>query len=505
MQAYKKYLLITAIILLSSCSKKFLDLHPDTYENGSNFFKSEDDIISAVNGVYAMYQSQLDTYIEMTEMRSDNTCNEYNPNLRALPSTDREALDEFTNNSTNIYTNYWSVGYQAIYRVNVILNKINTINFNDTSVIKSRSIGECEFTRAWFYFNLVRFYGEVPLILMPVDVAESFSVGRSPVQDIYTQILSDVNDAIQRLPDNYSGSDVGRITKGAALTLLAKIQMTQGNFKDAVTTLQQIMSLGYSLMPDYQDCFNPADKNNPESIFEIQFSSSIPGQSNGDALAWLPYGSSAWQALFSYTGGNQYGYDIPTKDLVAAYEPGDSRKNISIGMPFTDSAGNEVPVAYIKKWLYIDPVPYRNDCNFQVYRYADVLLMLAESLNEVGYQGSGEALNLLNQVRQRAGLKDLTTTDVSDQTSFRLAIYHEERVELAFEGHRWFNLIRTGRAISVMNAYGQKELADPSTPFLPGGQYITGSFNVQKFQLLYPVPQSEIDKNPSKLTQNDGY
>jgi hypothetical protein len=193
--------------------------------------------------------------------------------------------------------------------------------------------------------------------------------------------------------------------------------------------------------------------------------------------------------------------------MIRAYEPGDKRKDISVSLGYEDNSGNFVAVPYINKWIIYSPATTinQNPCNMPIYRYADVLLMLAEALNEAGYQANGEAFTLLNSIRQRAGLADLTAAQAPDQAAFRLAIEKERRVELAFEGHRWFDLLRTGRALEVMRAFGVIEKNDPSTERPSQWPFSPNAFDIQPYMLLYPVPYTERIKNPSVIIQNPGY
>lgn len=495
---------IIGIIMVSSCSKKFLDLNPNLTTTSLTYFKTERDFTEALNGLYATLQTQVSTYVLLSELRSDNTCVYFNPSERA-GGVLLEEIDEFRDGSINNSSNYWNTAYHAIYRINLVLSKIDGFTFT-TNGLKDRMTGECKFLRAFYYFNLVRFYGAVPLVLAPVEnLSDAFTTGRTSSEEVYNQIIEDVGVAVLALPDAYPSSDVGRITKGAALTLLAKIQMTKKNFPEAVNTLKRIVTLGYALQADYKNCFAPAFKNNPESVFEIQYNASIDGMSNNNIFSWVPIGSEAYRAIFGYTGSNRTGWNIPTKDLISAYEPGDLRKDIAIKTGYTNSSGSFVYSPYINKWIYDAGVANRNDCNFPVYRYADILLMLAEALNEVQYVPGGEAFDLLNMIRHRAGLADKTALDLPSQQAFRQAIEKERRVELAFEGHRWPDLVRTERAIDVIRAYGAIEKADPSTPRGLGEDYSSNAFDIQSFRLFYPVPLVEIEKAPKGLTQNDGY
>ncbi|MBW7942446.1 MAG: RagB/SusD family nutrient uptake outer membrane protein, partial [Candidatus Kuenenia stuttgartiensis] len=245
-----------------------MDLKPNLTTTSLTYFNTERDFLESLSGLYATFQTQLSTYILLNEVRSDNTCVYYNPSERA-GGVSLEEIDEFRDGAINTSSNYWNLAYSAIYRINLFLSKIDDFSFT-TSGLKTRIEGEGKFIRAFYYFNLVRFYGDVPLILTPIqNLSEAFIIERTPSDLVYNQIIEDVNVAVGSLPESYSPSEVGRITRGAALTLLAKVQLTQGKFPDAVSTLKDVLAIGYTLQPDYRNCFDPNFKNNSEAILEI--------------------------------------------------------------------------------------------------------------------------------------------------------------------------------------------------------------------------------------------
>ena len=450
---------------LTSCgSDDFLDIQPETFTTAEDFYQTPEQIELAVNGIYGVVQQLHDQQQwAFGEFRSDNTSFQYNPGDRGR--ADFEAIDEFTMTSDNPnILSYWTIAYGGVSRSNQVLTNIEGVTFNDEQEQRTRT-GEAQFFRAFNYFNLVRLYGEVPIITTPITVPEEAAqLDRRPVEEVYELIIQDAQDAISNLPDSYSGTDVGRITSGAARTLLAKVHMTQGNFAEAVPILQAIT--GYSLLPNYEQIYNPANKNHAESIFEIQY---FGGNNLGEAsdfmsgnFGFFPYNSGDNLVDFGSVSGLA-GYNIPTSDMINAYEAGDLRRPVSVAY-YTfavDSVTND-SVPYINKYNYPLLDINREDVNWPVYRYADVLLMLAESLNEQGYPNQ-PAFDLLNQVRNRAGLPALTAADVDSQEAFREAIAQERRVELAFENHRWFDLLRTDRAVSVMQAHGVQQKAEKGT------------------------------------------
>ena len=495
-------LLIALVLMISGCDG-FLGVEPRTFTSTTNFYKNQDQIEQAVNGVYAELQTLYHVgggtdFWAVTEMRSDNTTYQFNPADRG--EFQMEAIDEFLVNDDNSDLEaIWSAIYSGIQQTNTILSRIDQATFTDED-LRAQLEGEAKFMRAFYYFHLVRLWGGVPLVLEEVNSPDlAFSEGRASESAVYEQILSDAQEASEFLPSSYSSSNVGRATKGAAHMLLAKVHMTRENYGDAATELEAVMDQGYSLIPDYADVFDPANKNNQESIFEIQFE---PGVANGaEASAWIyrfaPFNSEG-DVVFGFPdlAFNFAGYNIPTFDMVRAYEDGDERKEASIAFyenpdnrQYDVAIGDSIP--FIAKYYHEFSTQGQTAENWPVYRYADALLMYAEALNEQGQ--TGQAHTYLNQVRERAGLEPLGGLS---QQEFREAVHHEQRVELAFENHRWYQLKRTDRALEVMSAHGEEmvEQYERLTPI---------AYDIAEYKLLYPIPFREVRLN--NLEQNPGW
>jgi starch-binding outer membrane protein, SusD/RagB family len=234
---------------------------------------------------------------------------------------------------------------------------------------------------------------------------------------------------------------------------LAKVYMTQKKYAEAVPLLQAILTQGYSLNTDYASNFDPLKKNGSESIFEVQADATSGFGFGGQ---WTPWGTGT--TLWTPGSNSRGGLNQPTTDLNNVYEANDKRKAITIGSTGTGAA----TILFMKKFVIYDPLLKGNPSNFVVYRYADAILMLAECLNEASFPNA-DAFRYLNQVRVRAGLPERTSANITSQNDFRLAIERERRVELAGEGHRWFDLIRTGRVEAVMSAHGVAEKALKAT------------------------------------------
>ena len=407
----------------------------------------------------------------------------------------------------------WNDFYTIIARCNKVIDKsVGTGTKGDTTEIE-KIVDQAKFIRAICYYDLVTDFGDVPLVNKFLNPNE-LNLTRSPASDIWAQIESDLNDATN-LPTKSKWDQSGRITSGAAYSMLGKVYLTQKKYELANKAFDKVVQSGeYILVPDYGSIFRSEGENNDESIFEIQHKNSIHDGLNGSC--W----DGAWR-MPRDPGAGGWGFDCPTKDLLQEFEPGDPRTIYTFIFP-----GDEFPAqdgsiyTVVNDWsptglnsrkVWIPWSERANsdwfswEINYRYMRYAEVLLLYAESLNEVNQ--SAAALNLLNQVRARARitpttdpqrisciydlsytgslLPDVTTTNQSD---LRNAIWHEQRVELAIEGQRRASLLRTGRFAERMEQ--AKSYAGVS---------------VESYELLLPIPQTEIELSNKVLVQNPGY
>jgi starch-binding outer membrane protein, SusD/RagB family len=451
-------ILIVAIVGMISCSDSFTDLAPISQRNVDNFYQTEGDMLVAVNAIYNTLKKDgtyNQSYWVLQELRSDNTF--WDGTGLAEEIT---VFDKFTDISTSfISEDAWNESYLGISRANIVLDFIGDVDMDAS--LKDQFIGEALFMRALFYYHLAVGFGNIPLILnVPESVAEGNEHRQVNATTIYNQLVIDLADAVSRLPQSYGSADVGRATKGAAATLLGRIYLTLGDKSNAEAALRTVTTMGYTLVDNYANLWGVENENNSESIFEVQFEggfgnqgNSFTSQFNGDLAV-------------SVTSGQR---NIPERDLIDEYEDGDLRFAGSIDSVTPTNTG--WPIKYGRTNDFSDADAPNN---WVVFRYADVLLMLAEAVGE-----GGEAYGLINQVRTRAGLGDI---DGSTPGSFSEKLLHERRVELAFENHRWSDLLRFGVAETVMDAQGKP---------------VNG-------KLLFAIPQRELDLN-SSFTQNPGY
>lgn len=484
---------IMLIALVMSCSDDFIDITPEKSLTENIFFASQRDFELAINGAYAPLRTLHNGaggfgVWAMGEMRSDNTHYKFNVDNRGSQFV--ENIADFLFDPRNVVVEaHYVTSYLTIARANQLLSVIDNADF-DASV-KNNIKGQALYLRALSYLDLVQYYGEVPLHLIPVTSREDAALPLSSVEEIYSQITADVTEAIGLLPQK-SAQEEGRATSGAAQMLLGNLQIIQKNWPAAAATFKAIIDSGeYQLQADYAAVFSVSNKNNSESIFEVQFLEGTQGAGSTFIYDMLPAPLTNAQVaeITGVPNSNSItveSWNHPTPDLIASYEPGDLRKDISIGL--FDVNGTVFP--YVKKLLQPHSIPGITGANWPVYRYAEALLFYAEVLNESG--DSGNAENFLNQVRTRAGLAPVSGLG---QGALRDAILQERRVELAFENKRWFDLVRSGTAQSVMLEYGQRVKDNPADYYYPPGisaapnSYLT-------IELLFPIPAEEVRLNP---------
>lgn len=483
-------------LFLSSCTDSFLELPSETSLSTATFYKTEADFQQAVNATYAplrsLYNGTSGVNVSgawaMGEMHSDNTYFMFNSGYRAF--VDAESIANFVLQASNgISTAKYVADYQIIARANQVLAPIDGVSFGTDS--KNNIKGQAFFLRALAYFDLVQYYGKVPLHLIPVTNRSEAALPLAEVDAIYTQIIKDVTEAAKLLPAK-SKQEAGRATSGAAKTLLGNIYAVQKKWDLAETVLKEVIDSGeYSLLSDYAAVFSVSNKNNQESVFEVQFKESTEGYASRFIYDFLPMPITAAQVTAITGAANEQALtveavNIPTPDLINAYEAGDKRKAISIAS--VDIDGKTYP--YIKKLLQPNAQANITGTNWPVYRYAEVILLYAEALNENGK--TTNATQYLNMVRNRAGLGNTTA---SSQVDVRAAILAERRVELAFENKRWLDLVRTGNATTVISAYGARVKANPQAYYYPAGSApAPAAFST--INLLFPLPASESLLSP---------
>ncbi len=491
----KKILYILLIGFLSSCSNNFLELYPKDSLNEGNFYQSEVEFILLANGCYLpMRDYEKNTHWVLAELISDNGSKQNN--IRTGEAS-RGVIDQFILGSDNAaYRDFWNLSYNGITRCNKLLSELDRegVVFSKESY-KERSAGEAQFLRALYYFNLVRQFGGVPLVISPITSQEAVGIQRATEEQVYDQILKDLTEAIGHFAKATDVEETGRANQWAAQGMLGKVYLTLKKYPEAQQALSAVISSGkYRLLANYADLFDPSKKDYVETIFAIQYSEASAEVANQFIFQFAPHTSGGAVTKRPNINIVNAGWNQPTDDLIKAFEPGDARKNVAIGYWTGLDWDNIVrPIPYPAKYKAPLTAPdNRAGDNFPILRYADVLLMYAEVLNEQGK--TSEALPFVQQVRTRAGL----TAPLAglDKTALQTLIAKERQVELCFENQRWYDLKRTGKAIEVMTAHGKREIAQKSFLF-------EGAYTITPNKLLAPIPSNEILVN--KLTQNPGY
>ncbi len=461
----KKILVLASLatLLMTSCGDSFFDLEPASSVTIDKVYKTASDYNVAVIGCYAKLQSQVNFYTECCEYRSDNL----SLDAPTAGTQDRYDIDHFTEKPSNgILSSYWANFNNNVYRCNLLLDQIDGANFAEN--LKKQYKGEAMFIRALNYFNMYRIWGGVPATKHVVSAAEALKVARYSDEQMFDLIAGDLKEIVDNnyLPETYSSADMGRATSGAAKALLGKVYLTFHKWTEAKDILSQLIGK-YQLVSPIAQVFNVDNKNNNEIIFAVHFNKEIEGE-----------GHSYWYNLTNASDDTNQ-----TSSLLNTFPTGDTRKDLITYVQV------EKNVRLMNKFYDTKSPTFKTVGNDQILlRYADVLLMYAEALNEIQYDASegSLALKYLNAVRQRAGISNLTVKQLPTQEKFRKGILVERQREFPYEGQRWFDLVRMGFAKSVMAENGVE---------------------IKDYQLLFPIPQQEIEKvgDKSILWQNPGY
>jgi starch-binding outer membrane protein, SusD/RagB family len=482
----KKYIIffILTFSTLISC-QSFLEETPEDFLGGDNFYKNEADASIGLNGIFGQLQSQ--TYYQRTVWSVLELTGDYLQS--ALVNAPRQELEQYTYTSTNAeINNWWVSSYSLINRANDLIEKVPAIKFQDEAK-KNNIMGNARFLRALAYFDLVRSFGEVPLILETIKGPnDNMKPSRSPIAEVYQQIIEDLEFAEKNCFEEKAipAGEKGRVSSGAATSLLAKVYLTRastpaaeaGDNQAALDACNRVIALNTYALQEYTSIFSP-DKENwsnatPEHIFEVQFD--LPPHI-GNIIIQMQYPTNG-ESLPGKAGAGSFKVN---PKFVESYAVEDIRKSWNIGQ--VNSAGNYF------FYKYRDPQRQGNNSrvNFIVLRFADVLLMRSEALNNINPADEAK-LTDINKVRERAGLTgamQLKMEDVASKEAFANAIAMERAWELCLEGHRRFDLLRLG----LLKEYQQKFY----------------SRTIEDNYLLFPIPSTETTLNPNLLPNNPGF
>lgn len=471
----------TSLALGTTSCSDYLDTEPITdkavpltdtpYKNASD----ATDLMNAIYNDLGNEYWQLDYFFngdaqtDVSYMGGDNPQNQQQAEYRIMATNSNVSRD-------------WKYLYGFINNCNKVLNYVDKIPDPAlTSATKAQMKAEAATMRAMYYFHAVQLWGDIPLVTQAVigvnsqnfeEVYNQIYPARKPVSEVYALILSDLESAVQVLP---SSADKYKVSKGVALSLLAKVNATKPtpDYAKVISYTDAVMGQGYSLLPNYEHLFDNAHNANAESIFEIN--------GNGGSIWW-------WGASM-FIGNDWKKFNTPSNDLVKSFDTENDAVRKAATVKFT-------PVSWADNYWPSNNYPFAwkqrdtsGNQNNYILRYADILLLRAEAKVKTG--AFGEAGDLINQVRNRVGLAPIAP--ITNENDGINKVLNERKLELAFEGHRWFDLKRTGKAIEIISNRRDQN-----------GNVLSYAKNLTTPRLLWPIPQNQIDNNPN-LTQNPGY
>ena len=476
---------------LLGCS--FLDENPIDRLVTDNFYTNEKDAKAAVDAVYQQLNSlhNRNMYL-LCDLPTDVM-----KNGLGMPNPNLQDLEFLRHTSENTFIrDMWNNLYSGIMRANAAINNIPPIVMNED--LKNRLIGEAKFLRALYYFDAVRFWGDVPLVLNLETIDDAMGP-RISKEEVYEQIILDLSDAAKVLPKSYDDVNLGRATQGAAQILLGKVYLTKGDFENAKNILSLVVDneseYGYSLHPDYGANWDPETEAGCEAVFYLEFKPS-PYQHNDEMSLTGP----KYSISENIGVANSNEADIPTMELNDAYLDDDSRKNVNLRTKYTNPQTGAELISSIplfgKYWQ--DGITTQKMCekNTHVIRYSDAILMYAEALNELGE--SSKAHDLLNRVRERAFGNSSHNYSGLSKEEFREKILQERFLEFPLEGQRWFDLVRTNTFVQRMKEHSAYEAN------VAENNKVDIANNVKDYMVLMPIPRRELDLNP-ELIQNPGW
>ena len=472
-------------MMFTGC-EKFLNVNPPFTQDAENYFQTPADYEMALTGAYDLLQSTF-MNVWIGEIASDNTIA---GGESVNDSQGLHQLDDMTHGGVNNeLRSVMRLMYSGITRCNFIMENKDNIDFTG----KDKIIAEAKFLRAFYYFELVKFFGDVPLVIdKRIGAEEVTQIERTPKADVYAQIESDLTSAISDL--DLISLIKGRASKGAAQSLLGKVYLYQNKFSEAATAFDEVINSGaYALINDYSQLFSVASENNSETVFDVEYTGA-EGGGYGCLVCLEGNAGPGFQGIRQYVGpvyGDGNSYNLPTQDLYDAFSSFDSRREVTILdieafiaeqdnpdlISYAIGAGGHTGYynnKYIKRQgeIGLPDNDLTSPVNYRVIRYADVLLMAAEAHFQTG--NSSAAQGYVNQIRVRAGVQPFPISSIED-------IYNERRLELACEGHRFFDLVRTGQAEQHIDGF------------------VVGTHE------LFPIPQLEIDLAGGNWSQNPGY
>jgi starch-binding outer membrane protein, SusD/RagB family len=495
MKNLKYYLILAIVAIINTSCSEFLDEVPRDLLVVENFYQTTSDAQAAVN---AAYSTLIPLYNRPGYLVGELSTDAMKDGQGMFNAMLQDMVYLRVNSQNTFVQTKWQNYFFGVSRANSAINNIPSISMNQR--LQNRLIAEARFLRALYYFDLVRLFGDVPLITNLRSLSDAL-IPRTPKAEVYNQIIDDLTFAEEHLwlKSEYSAADQGRPTIGAAKILLGKVYLTMQNFTAARDKLAEVVNNeathGYGLHPNFRDNWIPATERGVEAVFYIEFLGPPTGFNGRMQGAGPRYSVPNLGTTVCFEA------DLPTLKLVNSYSPGDQRLEATIKYTFPAAQGSTststIPL-FGKYWENGFTAATANRCqiNYHYLRYADALLMYAEALNETDQ--TGNALPILNRVRERAFGNTSGNYGTLTKDEFRNAVLNERYLELAFEGQRWFDLVRTGTFVSKMTEYSAYEVGQGDA------NKAVIAENVESYMMLYPIPQRERDLNP-QLEQNPGY
>ncbi|MET4546494.1 hypothetical protein ABIE26_003821 [Pedobacter africanus] len=462
-----RYNILTALVVVLSFTgcKKFLDEKPVSNLIEQNYYRNTEEVETGVIACYDGLQKVYDIEFKLTEIRADNTSG-------VSLEGDWGAIKFFRDGPSNFFLlDYWQRAFNTIARCNLVLKYIDNVS----DPVKKRYFeGEAKFIRSLMYFNLVRLYGDVPLLTASIKFDDFEKFKRISKAEIYNQIKTDLLTAVDYCPPSWPTAQVARVSKGAAQALLAKVYLTLRDYPNVKLQLASLVGSNfkgstYQLNPSYAAIFSTASEMSKEIVFAVRYKASANGEGNSFS--------------YEYTNNGDARNVKASAPYQALFEASDVRKTS------TFNAANGLCTKFL------DPTAPQRDAgnDFPVIRFADVLLMYAEASNELLTAPNNDVLTPLNEVRLRAVASTYNSTNLNTKEAARAAIFKERKLEFGFENERWYDLVRMDQSstIAILNAY----LAATGNP----------NISVPAYRLIFPIPQTEIDLSKNNLTQNPEY
>lgn len=452
---------ISFVLLISSCSDRFFEMYPSNNVMGDKYYNTQEDYNGALVACYERFRGLVGLYTNTLEYRGDHMC----ISAPTAGSQDIYDIDQFRDNSANgIIEGHWNHLYNFVFRCNMILQDIDSADIDKD--VRDRFKAEALFMRSWCFFELCRCWGGVAMPLKAVSIEEALGLRRESAEAMFERITEDLKFAAAHLPEAYDRKNVGRATNVAATALLGRVYMHFGKFSETVAVLAPIADLS-KLLPSTAAVFDVKNKNNMEIIFSVRYNNDIPSHGHG-----------IW-----FHATNPDVAENPPASLRTIYAPMDARLKL---LDYTQVGAGQYILNKYYDTLHSSYKNVNND--YILLRYADVILMYAEALNETAFDSTdaSTALKMLNAIRQRSNLAPLSAGELPSQDAVRKEIWMERQRELVYEGQRWFDLVRTNQAAEVMEAMRHK---------------------ITRNEYLFPIPLAELDRiqDESLLWQNPGY